>query len=162
MMLLKDSRDDILGSLQEFVNMPQDRNDFTTRAVARAYEGMIIPARAGAPLLRKTAAFTWAVEHALAGWDAALLVTKWVHGIEMDAIRGRSRIPSSQEEQLIQDMADLLSETGTPDHATSMAARLAEHWASYYDDTWVWGVTPRMGWILRALSNCYEDALNNA
>lgn len=89
----------------------------------------------------------------------ALLVTKWVHMIEVETVRGRGRVLSEREEQLIQNMGDILAEDDGIDQATSMAARLAEHWASFYDDTWVWGVTPRIGWILRELSNCYENAL---
>ncbi|KAK5063032.1 hypothetical protein LTR84_005108 [Exophiala bonariae] len=159
MMLLKDNREDIITSLEEFVAVPQERDEFTSRAVARAFEGMVIPSKAGTLLLRKTAALSWSIEHALAGWDAALLVTKWVHMIEVETIRGRSRVLSEREEQLIQNMGDILAEDDGIDQATSMAARLAEHWASFYDDTWVWGVTPRIGWILRELSNCYENAL---
>jgi hypothetical protein len=70
MMLLKDNREDIIASLEEFVAVPQERDEFTSRAVARAFEGMVIPSKAGTLLLRKTAALTWSVEHALAGWDA--------------------------------------------------------------------------------------------
>ena len=70
MMLLKDSREEIIASIEDFVAMPQERDEFTSRAVARAFEGMVIPSKAGILLLRKTAALTWSVEHALAGWDA--------------------------------------------------------------------------------------------
>lgn len=73
MMLLKDSREDIITSLEEFVAVPQERDEFTSRAVARAFEGMVIPSKAGTLLLRKTAALSWSIEHALAGWDAGKL-----------------------------------------------------------------------------------------
>ncbi len=35
---------------------------------------MLIPYKMGTSLLKKTAALTWAVEHALAGWDAGKFV----------------------------------------------------------------------------------------
>ena len=55
---------------------------------------------------------------------------------------------------------DLLSEFEDESSSPmdSLAAKLARFWASFYDDTWVWGVTPRMGWILRELANCYQNA----
>ena len=41
----------------------------------------------------------------------------------------------------------------------SLAAKLARYWAGFYDDTWVWGVTPRMANVLRELADCYESKL---
>ncbi len=70
MMLLKQTRPELTAAIAEFVAVAQDRGDRVTRAVARAIEGMLIPYRIGTSLLKKTAALTWAVEHALAGWDA--------------------------------------------------------------------------------------------
>jgi hypothetical protein len=73
MMLLKENRDELVASIEEFVALPQDRSELITRAVGRAFEGMLIPYKIGTSLLKKTAALTWAVEHALAGWDAGEL-----------------------------------------------------------------------------------------
>ena len=56
---------------------------------------------------------------------------------------------------LLSELEDGLdNETGP-----SLAAKLARYWAGFYDDTWVWGLTPRMGYILRELANCYESKL---
>lgn len=70
MMLLKESHEELMASVEDFVAVPQDRSELITRAVSRAFEGMLIPYKIGHSLLQKTAALTWAVEHALAGWDA--------------------------------------------------------------------------------------------
>lgn len=70
MILLKESRAELVASIEEFVAVPQDRSDRVTRAVSRAFEGMLIPYKSGTLLIKKTAALTWAIGHALAGWDA--------------------------------------------------------------------------------------------
>jgi len=75
MILLKESREELIASVEDFIAMPQDRGDLITRAVSRAFEGMIIPYKAGTLLIQKTAALTWSVGHALAGWDAGMSKT---------------------------------------------------------------------------------------
>jgi len=174
MMLLKESYEDLIASVEDFVAVPQDRSELITRAVSRAFEGMLIPYKIGTSLLQKTAALTWAVEHALAGWDAALLVTKWVHVIEIETGQTQSHEGEGEGEGEISDLeaqtmqtiriflAEVEVEVEADDDAAtdhvhaSLAAKLARYWAGFYDDTWVWGVTPRMGWVLRELANCYE------
>ena len=91
----------------------------------------------------------------------ALLVTKWVHAIELETIQGSGAGTSELEAQTMQTIRNLLAEFEDDSccQVQSLAAKLARYWASFYDDTWVWGVTPRMGWILRELANCYENAL---
>lgn len=70
MILLKESHAELMSSIEDFVALPQDRSDLVTRAVSRAFEGMLIPYKSGTLLIKKTAALTWAVGHALAGYDA--------------------------------------------------------------------------------------------
>lgn len=69
-LLLQQKRSDMLSELYKFVIAPQERNECTAKAVARASEGLKIPVRAGHLLTSKTAALSWSIEHALAGWDA--------------------------------------------------------------------------------------------
>ena len=91
----------------------------------------------------------------------ALLVTKWVHAIELETVQGSIVGTSELEAQTMQTIRNLLVEyeDDSSSQVPSLAAKLARYWASFYDDTWVWGVTPRMGWILRELANCFENAL---
>ncbi|KAJ3536491.1 hypothetical protein NM208_g6688 [Fusarium decemcellulare] len=137
-LLFKNSTQDMLGALQRYHSAPQKRGQLTTLAVNRALEGFAIPIRAGSLLMQKTAAFKWSVEHALAAWDAALLVTKWVHTVEQLQESGQGTAP--EERQVLQNVRQLLSEIET-EHARphSLAAELARVWAGLYDDTWVWG-----------------------
>jgi hypothetical protein len=72
--LLKEDIADVMSAIQEYVVMPQERDEYTTKAVAQALQGFIIPIRAGTLLLRKTAALTWSIEHALVGWDNSMLL----------------------------------------------------------------------------------------
>lgn len=158
--LLKCTQDELLESIEDFVAAPQERSDMITRAVSRAFEGMLIPYKMGTPLIQKTAALTWAIEHALAGWDAALLVTKWVHVIETETAQ-TGGIITELEDQTMRTIRNLMSEfefeNASGDVALrTVAAKLTMYWAKFYDDTWVWGVTPRMGFTLRELANVYE------
>ncbi|KIW14344.1 hypothetical protein PV08_07126 [Exophiala spinifera] len=158
--LFKSTQDDLLESIEDFVAAPQERSDMITRAVSRAFEGMLIPYKMGTPLIQKTAALTWAIEHALAGWDAALLVTKWVHVIEIETSQAGGVI-TELEEQTMATIRNLTSEfefeNATGDIVfKTVAAKLTMYWAKFYDDTWVWGVTPRMGFTLRELASIYE------
>lgn len=68
--ILLTSRNDIVASLTRFIMRPQSRNDFVTQSIARAFEGIVLPSKMGALLVQKTAALSWGVEHALAGWDS--------------------------------------------------------------------------------------------
>ncbi len=101
-----------------------------------------------------------------------MLVTKWVHVVEVETGQDTQGVVSDLEAQTMQSIRHLLSEVEVDDdddddsspsdpnvaHVhSSVAAKLARYWAQFYDDTWVWGVTPRMGWVLRELANCYEN-----
>ncbi len=91
----------------------------------------------------------------------ALLVTKWVHALEVERAQGNGHLQTELETQTIESVRSLLAEfeDDSLDHVDSLAAKLARYWASFYDDTWVWGVTPRMGWALRELAGCCERCL---
>ncbi|TDZ40548.1 Lipase 5 [Colletotrichum trifolii] len=91
-------------------------------------------------LVGKTAAFRWSVEHAIASWDAGLLVTKWVHSVQVDAVNGIE--PSPQERDLLADMKDVLEEADyDPDDSTSFAASLARMWSLFLQDVRAHDVT---------------------
>ncbi len=77
MMLLKESQEEFTASIEDFVAMPQNRGNLVARAVSRAFEGMLIPYKAGTLLIKKTAALTWAVGHALAGWEVGKSIKGW-------------------------------------------------------------------------------------
>ncbi|KAK9774579.1 putative C2H2-type domain-containing protein [Seiridium cardinale] len=126
-------------------------------AVSNSLESLRIPVRMGYMLVRKTAAFRWGVEHAVACWDTALFVTKWVHSIEMDELN--SGILSSAEKDLLLTVRHILEEADLDLEASrSLAAGMAKTWCWFLKDVWVWGIAPRMGAILERLSSAYERA----
>jgi hypothetical protein len=95
----------------------------------------------------------------------ALLVTKWVHVLEIETAQTGAVI-SELEEHTMRTISNLMAEvedgmdfsSGDNNQGNvSVAAKLTRYWAGFYDDTWVWGVTPRMGWVLRELACCYES-----
>jgi hypothetical protein len=162
MMLLKENQVEFDESIEDFIGLPQNRGDLVARAVSRAFEGMLIPCKAGTMLIKKTAALTWSIGHALAGWEISLLVTKWVHTIEVELRSTHGASISDLEAQTLQAVRDLLAEVDDfleDEEEPSLAAKLLRYWAGFYDDTWVWGVTPRMANILRELAVRYEKKL---
>ncbi|KAH2764343.1 hypothetical protein KXV66_007564 [Aspergillus fumigatus] len=129
----------------------------------RSHNGFLGPVKIGALLASKTAALLWRLDQAIAGWDSALLLSKWAHGLEM---AGSDNPPNSEEAQIVTDLKSLLAEIDVGglhyDRNHSLAAMLAQVWASFLDDTWEWGVTPNMGSILRLLSNEYQERFTAA
>lgn len=69
MMLLSDNEDQIASRIDQYIQAPQRRNPFLTKAVSMTYRGLLLPITAGFLLVKRTAALTWSVEHALAAWD---------------------------------------------------------------------------------------------
>ncbi|KAJ9488598.1 hypothetical protein VN97_g4694 [Penicillium thymicola] len=155
--LLVDDHDVLSRAVKAYVNTPLERNEFVTKAANKAYEGFKGPVTIGATLVSKTAAFSWSIEHAVAGWDSALLLTKWVYSMEVD-VSGQQ--PSGEELQLLDDLRSLLAEVQYEQELSiegySLAALLARAWATLLGDVWVWGVTPRMAEILKLLALEYQ------
>ncbi|GKT76059.1 cytochrome p450 [Colletotrichum tofieldiae] len=109
----------------------------------------------GYMLVRKTAAFRWSVEHAVAAWDNVLFTTKWVHSVEIDAIKG-TRL-SIGELEILEKMKDILEGADCDlNQGKSIAAGLARACSLVLQDTWVWGITVRMGDVLERLALAYE------
>jgi hypothetical protein len=68
------------ATIQAFVASSQQRSDFVTRAVATAYQGLQTSVRAGHMLVKKTAAFKWSIDHAIADWDCGILPPRRLKG----------------------------------------------------------------------------------
>ncbi|KAF0328322.1 zinc finger protein [Colletotrichum asianum] len=96
-LLFKESSQVMLSILRRYFEAVQHRDPFMTMAVSCALEGFAIPIRAGILLMRKTAAFKWSVEHALASWDAGLLVTKWLYAVECSYRTNESVTPEEKQ-----------------------------------------------------------------
>ncbi|KAF4910983.1 Cytochrome P450 monooxygenase yanC [Colletotrichum fructicola] len=135
---------------------PLERDRFLLDAVEKTLEGFQIPFRMGHMLMRKTAAFRWSIEHAVAAWDAGLFVTKWVHSVEIDAINGIE--PTRAETDLLTAMKEVLEEADyDTEENRSFSAGLARTWSLFLQDVWVWGITVRMGKVLEHLATAYEN-----
>ncbi|KAK7543476.1 fungal-specific transcription factor domain-containing protein [Phyllosticta citricarpa] len=178
--LVSDDADKVSSALDEYIASSQDGG---LEAATKAYEGFLVPVRVGHLLVRKTAAFNWSVEQAIAFWDCAMFLTKWVHSAETKQTRsslesfasaegegeGASRDGGDsesewsleqlqlQERQLLGKCRDLLREMESEHQGQrNLAAALARSGALFLGDTWVWGVTPRMGNVLTKLADVYE------
>lgn len=55
---------------EAYAASPQERNGFFTELISMVCQSFLIPVHAGHMLVRKTAALSWSVEHAVAGWDS--------------------------------------------------------------------------------------------
>lgn len=157
MTLLTGSVQEVSASVEAFISgNALERGPLMTRAVDKAYGAFLTPIKAGYLLVRKTAALTWSLEHPIAGWDCALFATKWVHTLEMSQLE----YPPTQDElMIISNFRDLLSEADSDyDGYGSLAGEIMGVWASLMDDTWTWGITPRMARVMRELSDaCKQD-----
>ncbi|WYZ35104.1 hypothetical protein EsH8_I_001380 [Colletotrichum jinshuiense] len=92
-----------------------------------------------------------------APWDAGLAVTKWVHSVELDVVKGIE--PSRAEGELLAKIKAILEEADyDPEESKSFAAGLARIWSLFLQDVWVWGITRRMGDVLERLATAYESA----
>jgi hypothetical protein len=87
----------------------------------------------------------------------ALFVTKWIHGLETRHDMANNPLDPAEIENL-QNFQTLIAEVETDyERVGSLAADVANVWACFLDDTWVWGITPRMGRLLRLLSRAYSE-----
>ncbi|TKX18469.1 fungal specific transcription factor domain-containing protein 76 [Elsinoe australis] len=151
--------------IADYVVAAQTRGAYWNKVMGHVFDGFCTPIKAGMLLTQKTAALTWSIEHAIAGWDTVLLFTKWAHKLEGIQMRcERSGVKGLEEEEVVMlDKLRRLLRDACVDleskKVTSMAGEMARLWASFYDDTWVWGVTPRIGWVLRELAVAYEKDL---
>lgn len=80
-----------------------------------------------------------------------------MHAIETQRhLPGRE--PNEAEQQNLENFRCLLDEVDSEYCDTgSMAAEVARIWAGFLDDTWVWGITPKMGALLRMLGSAYDE-----
>ncbi|KAK1536300.1 3-hydroxyisobutyrate dehydrogenase [Colletotrichum costaricense] len=148
---------DVGSCVSSFIMGRMERSSHILKMVSKAFEGMVVPVKMGHLLVRKTAAFRWSVEHAVAGWTGALLVSKWAQSIEQDKIAGMQPIQSELE--LLALIRETLDEAECDiGEGTTLAAGIARTWGWFLSDVWVWGITPRMGGILNQLADAYQDA----
>ncbi|KUJ13361.1 uncharacterized protein LY89DRAFT_785082 [Mollisia scopiformis] len=159
MMLLSQNDAQLESSIQSYMHAVQKRSPFLTKAVLEAFGGFSTPIKAGYLMVRKTAALSWSVEHAIAAWDCALFVTKWIHALETRHPDDDPLDPA--EAQNFANFSELLNEVESDyDGKGSLAGEVARVWACFLDDTWVWAITPRMGHVLRLLSKAYIKEWN--
>ncbi|KAF2707453.1 hypothetical protein K504DRAFT_383718 [Pleomassaria siparia CBS 279.74] len=153
--LLSDNPRDIEIAVIGYAESPQKRNQNLMKSVMKALEMLLATVKIGCMLLRETTALSWSIEHAIAAWDAALFLTKWVHAIEIEALLIP---PSTEESHVLEELKGLLAEVGTEykGSSASLAAQLAHFSSTTLSDCWVWGVAPRMGNMLRQLAFAYE------
>ncbi|KAJ2901613.1 hypothetical protein MKZ38_001633 [Zalerion maritima] len=143
------------ASITSFVTAKMERIPQLLDAVIKSLEGLKIPVKLGHLLVRKTAAFRWSVEHAIAGWESALLVSKWVYTVEIDSLNDVQ--PSPRESELLSRIREVLEEAECDlGQDISLAAGVARTWGWFLQDVWIWGVTPRMGEALDQLAGAYQ------
>lgn len=137
MVLVTDDLEEISATMNSYVAAPQPRSHFLTKAISKAYEGFITPVRLGHLLIKKTAALSWSVEHAVAAWDSVLFVSKWVHALQLESA---TQPPDEEEEKVLVQLRELLDEMEYDyDENGSLAAAVTRAWAGFLTDTWVWG-----------------------
>ncbi|KAK1634822.1 hypothetical protein BDP81DRAFT_432054 [Colletotrichum phormii] len=148
---------DIESCVSSFVKGRMERSSHLLEMVSKSFEGMVVPVKMGHLLVRKTAAFRWSIEHAVAGWTGGLLVSKWAQSMEQDMVVGVQ--PSQSELELLTLIRETLDEAECDiGEGHALAAGIARTWGWFLKDVWVWGITPRMGGVLNQLADAYQDA----
>ncbi|KAF2027349.1 hypothetical protein EK21DRAFT_114975 [Setomelanomma holmii] len=153
--MITGTEEDMDEAAAAYVACPLERSPLFTKAAGKACQRFLTPIKIGHLLVRKTAAFSWSVEHAAAAWDTALFLTKWLHTLDIES----SMIPPTvEEEAILSQMKNSLSEVDYPySEGTSLAAAISRAWAPFLTDVWVWGITPKMGFAMERLAKFYEQ-----
>lgn len=144
--LASDSKHEIAGAAQAFLKQQAagSTDELTTSGAERACDFFRMPAKVGSLLVRKTAAFGWSIEIAVAWWDTALFLTKWVHAVQT----GEGERVGEEERRVLELVRTGLREMmveedgvlgGAQREDGSLAARMARACAVFLEDTWVWG-----------------------
>lgn len=143
--LTSSSPHELATAITSFLATPLLRTAPTTRAARDAAEGFRLPVKVGPLLVRKTAAFGWSIEHAVAWWDMALFLTRWVHAVEMEEEELVSD-GEGEEAKVLEGIRGTLREMEEGEEAgaegsssSSLAAGVARACKIYLEDTWVWG-----------------------
>lgn len=86
--LLSSGQSEMEASIAAYVAVKIEPGPHLLGAVIKSLEGFDIPVRLGHLWVRKTAAFRWSVEHAVAGWESGelSLPCKLEHGVVMPAL----------------------------------------------------------------------------
>ncbi|KAK5227429.1 hypothetical protein LTR72_003419 [Exophiala xenobiotica] len=154
--LLYEDPDLIASAVSTYLSESRERTAFLTKAAEQVMFCFTTPIRAGHMLTRKTAAFTWSIEHAVACWDCNLFLGKWIHNVE---IQEADTALNQEEIAIFDSLKEALQDAENPyDPQMSLAAQVTRTWADFMDDVWVWQITLRMGSVLRQLAKVYESS----
>jgi hypothetical protein len=154
--LLYEDPDLIASAVGTYLSEFRERTAFLTKAAEQVMFCFTTPIRAGHMLTRKTAAFTWSIEHAVACWDCNLFLGKWIHNVE---IQEADTALNQEEIAIFDSLKEALQDAENPyDPQMSLAAQVTRTWADFMDDVWVWQITLRMGSVLRQLAKVYESS----
>ncbi|KAF4834368.1 hypothetical protein CGCTS75_v003063 [Colletotrichum tropicale] len=152
---------DVDAAISSFVTAKMERSPELLYIISKSFEGFKIPVKIGHLLVRKTAAFRWSVEHAVAGWSSAILVSKWVYSIEIGVFAGIQ--PTAAESKLLTTIREALEEAECElSEASCLSAAVAKTWGWFMHDVWIWGITPRMGEALNRLAIAYTRIIDAA
>ncbi|KAF5546700.1 hypothetical protein FNAPI_8718 [Fusarium napiforme] len=147
---------DLFACAMPYVMENLERNPSLSKVIAECLDGLKLPSDVERLLVGKKPSFKLGVEHTIAGFECALLVTKWTHHVEVDLVRNTPIDPN--ELKLFNDVKGLLVEAGYDlTESISVAAGVARTWSWYLKDTWFWGIMPRMGDILEQLAKAFEQ-----
>ncbi|KAF1966781.1 hypothetical protein BU23DRAFT_311752 [Bimuria novae-zelandiae CBS 107.79] len=155
LMLISDNVDEIADAAAVFADVPLRRSPALTSVMRKAYERHHVLVKLGHSLLRKTAALSWSLEHAVADWVGILLVTKFLHVLETATTPECP--PAPEETEIREGFKRLLAETDCEYTGSSLASAVAHYRSTMLNDVWVWGVTPKMALVLQHLAYVYEE-----
>ncbi|VUC37786.1 unnamed protein product [Clonostachys rosea] len=144
------------ASIRLFVTENMDRNLIVLELVAKCLDGLKLPVSRGGLKVQRKVPMQWGAERAVAGWESALLVTKWTHVIEMDLIRDGA--PNIKELELLNNIKGVLAAAEYDlAESISLAAGVARTWSRLLQNVCPWGFVPRECLALEQLALAYEE-----
>ncbi|KAJ5382257.1 hypothetical protein N7517_000168 [Penicillium concentricum] len=155
MALLSDVEEDMTAAVKDFVTQNSKRHAVSAKTARVIFDGIMTILRSDAFLLRKTAAFNWSIEHALVGIDCAIYLSNCIQKIQLN--QKQHEETNSAELEFLKMATDLLVEMEhVSNEQESLAAGVLRMWKNFYDDVWVWGVTPRIARLFEQLACAYD------
>ncbi|KAJ5950825.1 uncharacterized protein N7479_009238 [Penicillium vulpinum] len=163
MVLLSDDEEDMAAAVKDYVAQNSKWHAASAKTACVTFDGIMTILKSDAFLLRKTAAFNWGVEHALVGIDCerdltlapAIFISSCIQKIQLRQKRHEDANPA--ESELLKTATDLLVDMEhVSDEQESLSAGILRMWKQFYDDIWVWGVTPRIARLFEKLACAYD------
>lgn len=139
------------------------------QAISQCIDAFRIPVRVGIPLVARTQTGHWSVQHALASFACALMLTRWLENMSCFAEEFGPESLGENEKHLLNTISSLIEEThyagslGTKESDALRIHRLrviiVQVWAEAYQGVQVFEIVETIGTTFSLVAQILEDRL---